>query len=144
MLRNENDHEIVEEMYKKTKKDFKEEEELEQLKLKMKEDRKRELKKNTEILSKWENSNYYIEVYREYIKVKLLLIVREYRKEVINNRFKLGDYDSSIEENVEDLGLTSVFTPRGINIKIKVTNFEHNYNIKIGNGIFDRSFKYNC
>jgi hypothetical protein len=41
------------------------------------------------------------------------------------------------------MGLTSVFTPRGFDIKIKVTNFERNYNIKIGNGIFDRSFRYN-
>ena len=143
MLRNENDLEILEEMYNKTKKRIKKKKEEKELQLKRKEEKKKELEMNTEVLSRWANSNYLIEVYREFDNVKLLLRVREYGKEDLEKRFKLGVYNDSIDEKVEDMGLTSVFTPRGFDIKIKVTNFERNYNIKIGNGIFDRSFRYN-
>lgn len=143
MLRNENDDEILEGKYNKAKKKIQKEKEEEQLMQKRKEEEKRRLEMNTEVLSKWANSNYLIEVYKEYDTVKLLLKVREYRNEILEKRFKLGVYNADIEEKEEDLGLTSVFTPRGYDIKIKVTNFEHNYNIKIGNGIFDGSFRYN-
>ena len=143
MLRNENDLEILEEEYNKAQKRIKKEKKEKELQLKREEEKKRDLEMNTEVLSRWANSNYLIEVYREYDNVKLLLRVREYGREVLEKKFKLGVYNSSIDEKVEDMGLTSVFTPRGYDIKIKVTNFEHNYNIKIGNGIFDRSFRYN-
>lgn len=141
-LRNENDDEIIEEMYKKTQEKIIKEEKKKQLQLKKEQEEEKQLKMNTEILSKWSNSNYFIKVYREYSIVKLLLKIREGRK-YLENLFELGVYDSTIDEKEEDLGLTSVFTPRGFDIKIKVTNFEHNYNVKIGNGIFDGSFRYN-
>jgi hypothetical protein len=60
MLRNENDLEILEEMYNKTKKRIKKEKEEKELQLKRKEEKKKELEMNTELLSRWANSNYLI------------------------------------------------------------------------------------
>ena len=102
-------------------------------------------KENTETLSLWENNNYKIYVYREYNTVYLKLTVWEDNGVSLYKTIKLGDYNPKIreEEYEGDTNLTTVYIPKGYDIKIIVTNFEFRYNIKIGNGKFDKSFRYN-
>ena len=102
-------------------------------------------KENTETLSLWENNNYKIYVYREYNTVYLKLTVWEDNGVSLYKTIKLGDYNPKIreEEYEGDTNLTTVYIPKGYDIKIIVTNFEFRYNIKIGNGKFDKIFRYN-
>lgn len=119
-------------------------EELENIeKKKQIEEKKR--KENTETLGLWENDNYKIYVYREYNTVYLKLTVWENYEVSLNKTIELGNYNPKIkkEEYEGDTNLTTVYIPKGYYIKIIVTNFEYRYNIKIGNGKFDKSFKYN-
>lgn len=112
---------------------------------KKKEMEEKKRKENTETLGLWENNNYKIYVYREYNTVYLNLTVWEDNDVSVYKTITLGDYNPKIgkEEYEGDTNLTTVFIPKGYDIKIIVTNFEYRYNIKIGNGKFDKSFRYN-
>lgn len=125
-------------------KEMEERKELEEYrkKIEMKEKKRKE---NTETLGLWENNNYKIYVYREYNTVYLNLTVWEDNDVSFYKTIKLGDYNPKIrkEEYEGDTNLTTVYIPNGYDIKIIVSNFEFQYNIKIGNGKFDKSFKYN-
>ena len=125
-------------------KEMKERKEREEYRKKIKMEEKKR-KENTETLGLWENNNYKIYVYREYNTVYLNLTVWEDNNKSFYKTIKLGDYDPKIrkEEYGGDTNLTTVFIPKGYDIKIIVTNFEYRYNIKIGNGKFDKSFRYN-
>ena len=141
----------------KLEKELKRKEEIEEMKKqkkiekerekerKQKEKEERERKENTEALSLWQNDNYKIYVYREYNTVYLTLTVWEGYEISFKNKMELGDYNSIVEqeEYEGDTNLTTVYIPKGYYIKIIISNFEFQYNIKIGNGKFDKSFRYN-
>ena len=135
---------LKEKMEIEREKEMEERKELEKYRKKIKMEEKKR-KENTETLGLWENNNYKIYVYREYNIVYLNLTVWEDNDVSFYKTIKLGDYNPKIrkEEYEGDTNLTTVFIPKGYNIKIIVTNFEYRYNIKIGNGIFDKSFRYN-
>ena len=118
-------------------------EEREKLKKKREMEEKRR-KENTETLSLWQNNNYVIRVIREFNTVYLKLTVMEFNEISLSRTFELGDYNPKIrkEEYEGDTNLSTVYIPKGYYIKIIVTNFESRYNIKIGNGLFDKSFRY--
>ena len=101
---------------------------------------KRKLRENTKFLSSWDNANYYIKVQKVYDNVEVKLEIY-YRDETIRKKIDVGDYEPDAEEREEDLGNSSVYYPRGKNIKIEVTNYERKYTIKVGNK-FSASYFY--
>ncbi len=101
---------------------------------------KRKLRENTKFLSSWDNANYYIKVQKVYDHVEVKLEIY-YRDETIRKKIDVGDYEKDAEEREEDLGNSSVYYPRGKNIKIEVTNYERKYTIKVGNK-FTASYYY--
>jgi hypothetical protein len=101
---------------------------------------KRKLRENTKFLSSWDNANYYIKVQKVYDNVEVKLEIY-YRDETIRKKIDVGDYEPDAEEREEDLGNSSVYYPRGKNIKIEVTNYERKYTIKVGNK-FTASYFY--
>lgn len=140
-LKNEIEREKEREKMKERKKIEKEREK----ERKKKEKEERERRENTKELSLWKNDNYKIYVYREYNTVYLNLTVWAYNEISFQKTIELGDYNFEVEEEEYegDTSLTTVYIPNGYYIKIIVSNFEFQYNIKIGNGKFDKSFKYN-
>ena len=102
---------------------------------------KKEKQENTTLLSHFKNNNFEIKVKKIYNDIKLYLFIYRYDEVKFKEIFELGQYNSDIEENVEDEGRTTIYTPKGFDIEIVATYYEDKYNIKIGN-IYSNSFYY--
>ena len=103
-------------------------------------EQKRKLRENTEILSTWDNINYYIKVQKVYDNVEVKLEIY-YNDKTIKKKIDVGSYEPDAEEREEDEGNSSIYYPRGKNIKIEVINYEHKYTVKVGNK-FTASYFY--
>ena len=103
-------------------------------------EQKRKLRENTEILSTWDNINYYIKVQKVYDNVEVKLEIY-YNDKTIKKKIDVGNYEPDAEEREEDEGNSSIYYPRGKNIKIEVINYERKYTVKIGNK-FTASYFY--
>ena len=120
---------------KKRQKEEKERKEKERIS-----EKKRKLRENTEFLSSWDNVNYYIKVQKVYDNVEVKLEIY-YRDKTIKKKIDVGYYEPDAEEREEDSGNSSIYYPRGKNIKIEVINYERKYTVKIGNK-FTASYFY--
>ena len=103
-------------------------------------EQKRKLRENTEVLSSWDNINYYIKVQKVYHNVEVKLEIY-YNDKTIKKKIDVGSYEPDAEEREEDEGNSSIYYPRGKNIKIEVINYEHKYTVKVGNK-FTASYFY--
>lgn len=103
-------------------------------------EQKRKLRENTEVLSSWDNINYYIKVQKVYDNVEVKLEIY-YNDKTIKKKIDVGNYEPDAEEREEDEGNSSIYYPRGKNIKIEVINYERKYTVKIGNK-FTASYFY--
>ena len=103
-------------------------------------EQKRKLRENTEILSTWDNINYYIKVQKVYDNVEVKLEIY-YNDKTIKKKIDVGNYEPDAEEREEDEGNSNIYYPRGKNIKIEVINYERKYTVKIGNK-FTASYFY--
>ena len=103
-------------------------------------EQKRKLRENTEILSTWDNINYYIKVQKVYDNVEVKLEIY-YNDKTIKKKIDVGNYEPDAEEREEDEGNSSIYYPRGKNIKIEVINYERKYTVKVGNK-FTASYFY--
>lgn len=103
-------------------------------------EQKRKLRENTEVLSSWDNINYYIKVQKVYDNVEVKLEIY-YNDKTIKKKIDVGNYEPDAEEMEEDEGNSSIYYPRGKNIKIEVINYERKYTVKIGNK-FTASYFY--
>ena len=103
-------------------------------------EQKRKLRENTEVLSSWDNINYYIKVQKVYHNVEVKLEIY-YNDKTIKKKIDVGNYEPDAEEREEDEGNSSIYYPRGKNIKIEVINYERKYTVKIGNK-FTASYFY--
>ena len=103
-------------------------------------EQKRKLRENTEVLSSWDNINYYIKVQKVYDNVEVKLEIY-YNDKTIKKKIDVGNYEPDAEEREEDEGNSSIYYPRGKNIKIEVINYEHKYTVKVGNK-FTASYFY--
>ena len=92
---------------------------------------KEELEKNTEILSEWNNKNYYIEVKRIYDDVYLTFFAYEKRKRHTFKK-KLGYYDPEIKERIERSDKITTYYPRGYDMRIEVIRDITSYTVTIG------------
>ena len=115
---------------------------------KEKEERQEKLdrKKNTSTLSVFEDNHFYIRVRKEYDDVYLNLkvydvIVKGKRRDATYENIYLGPYDENIIEDKqeEDYPLLWTYTPKGIDIKIKVKKKSGCFSIFIGD-IFHETF----
>ena len=104
-------------------------------------EKRRKLEENTEILSVFKDeNNFEITVKRIYDKVEIEMKIYTsdgQKYEYIN----AGEYEPEAEEYEEDDGNSSIFYPRGKDIKIQVTYFDRKYIIKVGT-IFTNSYYY--
>ena len=107
------------------------------------EKRKKEKQENTTLLSDFKNNNFEIKVKKIYDNVKLYLFIFHYGEIKFKKIFDLGGYDNDIEENIEDEGTSTIYTPKGFDIEIVATYYEDKYNIKIGNIYSDSFYYYN-
>ena len=115
------------------------EEEAERKK-KMKEE-KRERRKNTQVLSTFENyPNFKIVVKKVYDYVKLTLTVHEPNR---NYSYKdsLGIYDPNCQERKEHSNRLTVYYPKGHNTRIEFQRGVYDYNITIGDE-YSKTFSY--
>lgn len=103
-------------------------------------EQKRKLRENTEVLSSWDNINYYIKVQKVYDNVEVKLEIY-YNDKTIKKKIDVGNYEPDAEEREEDEGNSSIYYPRGKDIKIEVINYERKYTVKIGNK-FTASYFY--
>lgn len=103
-------------------------------------EQKRKLRENTEILSTWDNINYYIKVQKVYYNVEVKLEIY-YNDKTIKKKIDVGLYEPDAEEREEDEGNSNIYYPRGKNIKIEVINYERKYTVKVGNK-FTASYFY--
>ena len=118
------------------RKKWKEKERLEnEKKEKEKERKEREIReekeRNTEILSKFKNENYYIEVKRVYDKV-FLSFVGYQRKKDYRYKKELGLYDPYCKEKIIEKDQLTIFYPNGFDIRIEILRGLTSYTINIG------------
>jgi hypothetical protein len=104
---------------------------------------KKEKQENTTLLSDFKNNNFEIKVKKIYDNVKLYLFIFHYGEIDSKRIFELGEYNGDIEENIEDEGSSTVYTPKGFDIEIVVNYYEDKFNIKIGNIYSDSYYYYN-
>ena len=109
--------------------------------IKEKEEREAEKKRNTKVLSYFENGrNFTIEVKRVYNTVYL-------RFDAYTNRghswhkSELGDYDPNIEERIIRKDKMTIYYPKGYDIRIEVIRGLSSYTITIGDD-YTRNFDY--
>jgi len=118
------------------RKKWKEKERLEnEKKEKEKERKEREIReekeRNTEILSKFKNENYYIEVKRVYDKVFLSFVGYQRKKSYRYNK-ELGLYDPYCKEKIIEKDQLTIFYPNGFDIRIEILRGLTSYTINIG------------
>ena len=104
-------------------------------------ERKLDKERNTEELSDFYNNNYRIRVYRVYNNVYLKMRCKCYKGFYDYEAEYPYQYDKDFEESIKDEGNITIYYPRGLNVKIEITNYENRYTVKIGTE-FTKSFLY--
>ena len=94
------------------------------------------------MLSEFRNENYIITVKRIYNDVRIFLKIYQ-KDKTIREEIDAGDYERYSEEYEEDYVNSSIYYPKGKDIKIQVTNYEIKYTIKVGNKFTGSYYYYN-
>ena len=127
--------------YSNYQREKREKEERDERAKKLKEERKRKLKENTTELSTFKNGkNFKIKVKKVYDDVVLRFDAYENKNHTWYET-ELGPYDPNIKERIERLDKTTIYHPKGFDVRIEVIRGLYSYTITIGDE-YTKNFSY--